>query len=93
MTACNAVGGGRGACFLQFFAKTNFFRYGLVYAPPSNLCLCVRQHRKWMDLVGMDTNSSVDLFGSGEGLCLPCDCHILRTLWQTRRRLGLLCGS
>ena len=44
-------------------------------------------------LVGTITTSSVDLFRSGQGLCLHCDCHTLRTLWQAERRLGLLCSS
>ena len=45
-----------------------------------------------MALVRQNTNS-VDLLRSGEGMCLLCQRHPVRTLWQTERRLGLLCGS
>ena len=31
--------------------------------------------------------------GSDEGVCLHCDRIVLRILWQTERRLGLLCSS
>jgi len=53
------------------------------------VCVCV-----CMCVVRRIMTSSVDVSRSGEGLRLLYDCHtFLGTLWQTERRLGLLCSS